>query len=319
MEKKYSFYGRLNEKYPSQIIVDVTEHCNLACIHCPHARFEKSQIFNGHFLDLEVNKKMVDEVRKYGKGITEYIRYTATGEPLLHPQIVDIISYAKKYSKTKVTITTNGTLLDEYMSKSLLDIELDTIDISIDAATPETYAKIRKNGNLINVQDNVLRFIKMRNKLNKRTKVVVSFVEQIFNKFEVKEFQRFWTDAGVDYVVIRRLHTAGGYKSKMTKIDNKEILFKERRPCVYPWERIILTPNGFLSYCPNCWNGQANIIDYRKTSIFKTWSSEFYKNLRKANLENDFQNYSFCGRCPDWKEVRWPDEGRSYADLMSEI
>ncbi|MCX8000594.1 MAG: hypothetical protein N3A69_16860, partial [Leptospiraceae bacterium] len=76
-EPIYGFYGRLKAEFPSQIIVDVTELCNLACIHCPHPEFKKSEIYTGAKLDPELNQKMVDEVREHGKEICQYIRYTS--------------------------------------------------------------------------------------------------------------------------------------------------------------------------------------------------------------------------------------------------
>src|SRR4030042_1863551 len=85
-EIKYGFYDRLKADFPSQIIVDITEVCNLACTHCPHPEFRKSKQYGARFLAPELNKKLVDEVRDYGQGLTQYIRYTSNGEPLLHPK-----------------------------------------------------------------------------------------------------------------------------------------------------------------------------------------------------------------------------------------
>ena len=71
----YGFQDRLKAEFPSQIVVDVTEVCNLACIHCPHPSFKMSPQYDKRFLDPALNSKMVDEVRDVGKGSTRYIRY----------------------------------------------------------------------------------------------------------------------------------------------------------------------------------------------------------------------------------------------------
>ncbi len=89
----YGFYGRLSADFPSQIILDTTEVCNLACIHCPHPEFKKSPHYAGRTLGAELNAKVVEEVRDHGKGITQYIRYTGEGEPLIHPGIFPILDY----------------------------------------------------------------------------------------------------------------------------------------------------------------------------------------------------------------------------------
>ena len=108
---KYGFYERLSKEFPSQVMVDITEVCNLGCIHCTHPKFKLSSSYNKRMINPEINKKMVDEVAKYGKGITKYIRYTSNGEPLVHPKSYEILQYAVDKSGTKVTLTTNGTLL----------------------------------------------------------------------------------------------------------------------------------------------------------------------------------------------------------------
>jgi len=60
-ENQYGFQGRLKAEFPSQVIIDVTEVCNLACIHCPHPTFRKSEHYSGRNLALELNTKIVDE------------------------------------------------------------------------------------------------------------------------------------------------------------------------------------------------------------------------------------------------------------------
>ena len=134
----YGFSGRLNNNFPSQVMVDITEVCNLGCIHCPHPSFKLSDHYSKRMLKPELNKKMVDEINKNGKGITKYIRYTSNGEPLVHPKSYEMILYAVENSGTKVTLTTNGTLLNEKKMKKLLDTGLHMIDISIDAFNNET-------------------------------------------------------------------------------------------------------------------------------------------------------------------------------------
>src|SRR6188472_4143254 len=83
---QYGFGGRLTQDFPSQVIVDITEVCNLACIHCPHPEFKKSEHYGARYLEPELNQKLIDEVKAYGPGGVQYIRYTSDGEPLIHPK-----------------------------------------------------------------------------------------------------------------------------------------------------------------------------------------------------------------------------------------
>jgi MoaA/NifB/PqqE/SkfB family radical SAM enzyme len=316
---KYGFYGRLREEFPSQIIADITEVCNLACIHCAHADFEKSSLFQGRHLEVELNQKMVDEVSTSGKGITQYIRYSSSGEPLLHPRVFDLLEYATQHSQTLVSLTTNGTLLTEARTEKIMQLGVDVVDISIDAFSPEVYAVVRRKGDLHITRSNVLNLIKRSKEPGCHTKVVVTFIEQPENRHEAKDFERFWQEAGADFVIIRRLHSNAGFTPEQARRMREDNIPRARRPCLYPWERIILNPRGWLTFCPADWTHGGSMVDYRTTTIRETWQGDFYQRLRTAHVNNDFRGFPFCGQCPDWAATRWPEEGRSFADMIDDF
>jgi pyruvate-formate lyase-activating enzyme len=315
----YGFYGRLKSEFPSQVIIDVTEVCNLACVHCPHPEFKKSKHYDARYLDPELNKKIVGEVRDRGQNKTQYIRYSSEGEPLIHPKGYEMIEYATRNSGVYVTLTTNGTIMNEKRTRRLLDAGVHMIDISIDAHTPETYAKIRVGGDLDVTRKNVLNLLAWIKQTGVPTKVVVSFIEQPQNSHEVEAFETFWKEHGADSVVIRRLHSGAGAVVNVAHIMRMEQAQEARSPCVYPWERILLNPRGFLAFCPADWSHGSTIVDFRTTTVEQTWSSDFYQRLREAHITNNYTSHGFCSQCPDWKQTRWPNEGRSYANLVEEL
>ena len=316
---QYGFYGRLSSKFPSQVIVDVTEICNLSCTHCPHPDFRKSEHYGARMLDIALNQKLIDEVRAHGADATQYVRYTSNGEPLVHPKIMEMLKYAKDHSGTTVTLTTNGKIMREAQTEKLLDVGVDLIDISIDALSPEVYAKIRVGGDLNVTGSNVRRLLKRKQDTGSHMKVVVSYIEQPENLHETKDFEKYWKDQGADYVVVRRLHSASGSKGAIAQDMWSKIDPKKRKPCVYPWERIVLNAKAQLAFCPADWSHGSSFIDYNQTTILETWNGDFYRELREAHLKNNYSCHKFCGQCPDWSVIRWPDEGRAYADMVSEL
>jgi pyruvate-formate lyase-activating enzyme len=315
----YGFGGRLTAAFPSQIWMDISEVCNLACTHCPHPAFKASEAYAARALDPELNSKMVEEVRRHGQGLTQYIRYSSNGEPLVHPHAYDMIDEAVRRSGVYVTLTTNGTIMNEQRTTRLLEAGVHMIDISIDAHLPETYARIRRNGRLEVTRANVLRLIDWVRASRASTKVVVSFVEQPENAAEAADFERFWTDHGADSVVIRRQHSASGALIALADVRRAAATTTPRRPCLYPWERIGVTAAGHLAFCPSDWVQGSRLADYRTTTIAETWQGALYERLRRAHLADDYGGHAFCGQCPDWASTRWPGEGRSYADLIEDF
>lgn len=317
---KYGFKGRLSKNFPSQVMVDITEVCNLGCIHCTHPEFSKSDVYTKAMLSPELNKKMIKEVSKFGKGKTIYIRYTSNGEPLVHPRSYDIIYDAVKNSGTKVTLTTNGTILNEKRMKKLMKTGLHMVDVSIDAFKNETYEKVRVKGDLNITRKNVIDLIKFRNETKSKTKIVVSFVEQKENTNEIEDFKKFWNKQGADEVLIRKLHTnSGSNKENFDQTLSNDDLSENRRACLYPWERVVLTAKGFLAFCPTDWYAKSIVADYRKDTIKNVWQNLFYQDLRKQHQSCKFTN-KFCSNCPDWKNTSWPhDKNKSYADLVERV
>lgn len=315
--EQYGFYDRLKREFPSQFICDITEVCNLACTHCPHPTFSRSEHYDARMLDPELNAKLVDEVRMHGAGHTQYIRYTSNGEPTAHPKCFEMLDYAVANSGTTVTLTTNGKILNEARVERLLATGVDVVDISIDAFHPETYARIRVKGDLNVTRANVLNLIRRAREAGGKTKVVVSYVEQPSNAAETADFEKFWEDEGAAYVVIRRLHSCSGANEELAQI--RRTTAPERRACLYPWERMVLNARGQLAFCPSDWVHGSVIADYRTTTILETWNGPFYTALREAHLKSSYGNHAFCGQCPDWQSTRWPEEGRSYANMIEDF
>ena len=106
----------------------VTEQCNLDCHYCNE--FNNS-VPHPALADL---KKWMDHIRNLG-----VIRLGLQGgEPLKHPAIVAIVRYAKSVGFCKVSMSTNGFLLNRQLVADLERAGLDELQISVDRMTPIT-------------------------------------------------------------------------------------------------------------------------------------------------------------------------------------
>jgi len=85
-----------------KIYVEITNVCNLNCSFC--SKVNRKQ----EFITLDRIDHLFNEIQDY----TDYIYLHVKGEPLLHPQLGEIIDLANKYN-LKVNLTTNGTLLKD--------------------------------------------------------------------------------------------------------------------------------------------------------------------------------------------------------------
>jgi pyruvate-formate lyase-activating enzyme len=315
----YGFGGRMSAAFPSQVIIDVTELCNLSCTHCSHRDFQRSEHYAGRSLDPALAAKAIDEVAVAGRDVVQQVRFTSEGEPLLHQSIFSILTDAAARSGTLVSLTTNGVLLTAGRIERLLATGIHFVEISIDAFSAATYARIRARGNLSVTRTNVERLINRIRATSSPMRVVVSYVEHFDNDGEAAAFERFWRLAGAHEVAFRRLHSSAGAVIPVADLMRRRVPAEDRRACVYPWDRIVLTPRGTLAFCPADWTCESSLADFRTTTIASLWTSEKYAGLRRAHRTNDYSAHAFCGQCPDWQEACWPGDRPSYAALFERM
>lgn len=312
------FGGYLTASFPSQLNVDVTEFCNLACIHCPYEVTMRPKGKNRAQLDEALHRKLVEETAREGRGQCRFVRYTGEGEPLLHPRLAAMMADMRQRTGVQVALTTNGLLLDEMQIRDILDAEINVVDISLDAQEPNTYAKIRVKGDLRVAHENVHRLIAQVKARGGKTKVMVSFVQQPLNQAEAQPFKEYWEKAGADFVVLRTMHSCAGHISEI-----KQAMWAQaptpRKPCLYPWERLALKPDGSVCYCPADWYHSSAVGHFATQSVAEIWQGEAMQKVRQAHVSGDFSQHGFCGQCPDWMVIKWPSEGRSYASVMHEF
>jgi len=110
----------------------------------------------------DLDKTAFENLIPFLKGF-QTISLHGIGEPLLGKKLFTILDNINT-DTTFVQFNSNGLLLTEEMSRNLIKKGLKLIDFSIDAASPETYKKIRRNDfNL--VVDNIKRLNEIKKEL----------------------------------------------------------------------------------------------------------------------------------------------------------
>lgn len=120
------------------------------------------------------------------------------GEPLWHPQIVDMVKQCKA-AGCAVELISNGTLLNDAAARGLLEAGLDGLWISIDGATPTSYSDVRLGDCLPQVLENLADFASLRSVL-KRTdcQLGVAVVAMRRNLQDLPDIIRLGMERGVE-------------------------------------------------------------------------------------------------------------------------
>lgn len=286
------------ESFPKMVVVNVSYVCNAKCIHCVHTVYPSSRKVIGDdiFISDEVFERLADECGMHGS----YIRITGSGEPLLHPNILNMVKYAKKKG-CKISMITNGSLLTKDKADFLLDCGIDGIEFSVDAVTKETYEKIRVGLDFDTLLKNIRYVKKRRDVLKKNTNLIVSFVEENMNKHEKSIAESFWVPDYVDKIQFRVWLTY----AKLDSISERRNLMPDREPCPYPFERINMDSQGGIHLCAFDIDHRTYYGNIKDTSLEKIWRNEELDYIRDMLLKKNFDDIPICSRCTDWGCRSW--------------
>lgn len=139
-------YGRRSGALPSHllqfsadkkpvVVWNCTKRCNLACVHCYSA---SNNTPDPAELTGDEARAIIDDLADFGVPVLLF----SGGEPMLRPDLLDFLSYAKQKGMRTV-LSTNGTLITPAIAEKLAGVGLNYVGISLDGATPETNDKFR--------------------------------------------------------------------------------------------------------------------------------------------------------------------------------
>ena len=188
----------------SYLVLELTNHCNLACVHC--AVYEDQSSEKGHphyatkgYLHLNILEELIEDWVMMGVRFDALILFWL-GEPLLHPEFELIyqkllrVSLAYQVFK-KIEVHSNSVLLNEKRRDVLLNSAAlpQVFHCSLDANSPETYQQIKGRALYAQAKHNVQQFLleKWRKKA-RYPRIVLQFIVGSNNAHEVERFRDDW-------------------------------------------------------------------------------------------------------------------------------
>ncbi len=122
--------------FPLFIDIETTSACNLKCDFCA-TTYRGKKVKKG-FIEPSLVTKIIDEGAKNG---LYGVKFNIRGEPLLHPEIIKFVRYAKKKGLVDVYFNTNAMPLTAKIAEGLIGAGLDRISITIEGHTKNVYER----------------------------------------------------------------------------------------------------------------------------------------------------------------------------------
>lgn len=116
---------------PMSILVSPTDYCNIKCIFCPFHGPTAETSREKTIMSLDMFKNLVEQMRAFPRR-TKTLIFCGRGEPTLHKELSQMISFAKN-AVDSIRLTTNGINLSPALNRELIESGLDYIKISVPA------------------------------------------------------------------------------------------------------------------------------------------------------------------------------------------
>jgi len=278
-------------KIPQTILIEVTNRCNYACSFCSHSCMtrKKSEI------EVDLLKRILHEA--YNIGVRRVGLYR-TGEMFLCKNISAHIANAKSIGYEYIYADTNGALANHKNLEECIAAGLDSIKFSINAGTRETYKLIHGQDKFDTVISNLKLCYRLKKKLNKKMKLLVSYVVTRQNENEIEVLRNIISEYIDDFMVhpflasfLSRYNIDCGDLIPLS-IESEKI----KLPCRFAFDMINITREGYLTACCVDFNNDLLLVDLNKTSLEEAWTSKNAVSFRKAHIDKTL-NGLLCNNC----------------------
>ena len=275
------------DRFPPCLQIEPTSVCNYRCTFCYQTDDAFTKKSNGHmgFMTLERFQAAVDEAQREH---CEAVTLASRGEPLLHPDIVEMLFYLRgRFVASK--LNTNAWFLDEVKSHALLQADLNTLVLSVEAVSEPTYSQFRVGGKLEKVVENIKRFaaIKRQHYPDSRTIVRVSGVK-VPGTPSIEDMEAFWGQYADQVAFVTYNPWENTYEQPKNDLTAH---------CSDLWRRMFVWWDGTVNPCDVDYKSTLAVGQFPEQSLSDLWMSEPYMRLRGKHLASDRKACSPCQLC----------------------
>lgn len=267
--------------YPSFVLMEVTNACNLRCRMCLIYGEGVTRKRETGFMRKDIWQRAIDEIGSW-PGPTAVDLHGA-GEPLLHPELFDIIAYAKTKGNLSVGFLSNATLLSREKAAAVIETGVDWVGFSVDGAQKEFFEFYRKGAVLEEVENNINHLLSIRR--NNKPAVFLNMV--CHAEADPALFVDRWKGK-VDTLLlsIKRIND----RKKNTPVSLV-------RPCHLLSQQLIMGWNGTTVLCCEDFFGDYITGKFPETGLSDIWQGRKFNKARRLHEKGDQRRIDLCRYC----------------------
>ncbi|MBJ6799432.1 radical SAM protein [Geomonas propionica] len=276
--------------------------CNLNCTACQ--RIASNTATTGtEMMTLSQYQEILDQLAPHLLLVVLYDE----GEPLLHPQLPEIIrcTHSRNIS-TSISTNLAMTLSDDYLL-DLMTSGLDRMTVSMDGFTQPIYGRYRIGGSVATLKENLERLLRVRKRTGSKTSVEVQFIDFGFNAHEMGDVKSYARRVGADTfrALPSSIYGMEEYLAHrgMTLTEGEHLTCG----CLDLWSIAHISSDGRLFPCDfGEDNGMAAVGNVLREDFAALWNSPRMRQARAyfAGSDTVFDT-SLCRRCPSANRAPW--------------
>ncbi len=296
---------------PYAIYFFPTNLCNFRCNYCAHGgglkQFEEEYGLKLETMTLETFKRAIDQISKFEDKL-KVINLSGQGEPLLNKDLPEMIAYAKKLDVTqRIEIITNASLLNQELSKKLIESGLDTVRISLQGITSEKYKDIC--GKDIDFEKFVSE-IEYLYSIKGNCEIYVKVMDISLDEGEEEKFYDIFRNISDRMYVEKCKPVYDGVESTKdmdVSIDRYGIKNEHRHVCPLPFYMLGILPDGTISPCETIYVPDV-LGNVWTDNINEVWSGERMKKFQEMQMKKLRHTNPKCARCCAPNDVSRPED-----------
>lgn len=177
-------------RFPRQIELEISTECSKKCIHCEHTWWSQDSQPR-QLLSREQVFQVLDQFPNL-----RWVSLVGEGSSFEHPHILEFIKYVKK-KEIMCYMVDHLSDWDDETVRTVVEHDMDGIIISLDAATKETYEKLKVGCDYDNVRKNIQKLVEEKRRRNTPIpEITFTFIAMKRNVHEIPGYVDFIASLG---------------------------------------------------------------------------------------------------------------------------
>ncbi len=292
---------------PPIVMIEPTNICNLQCPLCPSGNGTLKRVKG--YMSFDVFKKIIDYIEKTAFMVVLWNQ----GEPYLNKDFSKMVKYASDRDLFTL-VSTNGNI--DYNAEEVVNSGLDSMIVSLDGTTQETYNKYRVNGKLDKVIKGVKEIVAAKKKLNRTNPLLRwQFLVMKHNEHEIEEIQQLSKELGVDNLELKSVQIYSKedvqtflpenpkYRRYKVNGNNFELKFGIKNRCRRIWTNAVVNWNGEVAICCFDKDGDFKVGNVKDSTLTQLWKNQNIMKVRNQILK-DRKQIPICRNCLEGVKIK---------------